>query len=327
MKSMRKLTSYIILLLPLLLGILVWNQRNVIGDWIALRGYKPPVAIAELVDRTAMTPLAEDYLYINKPQLDDRSAFNEHCTNDREHSVVLGCFLGNRNGIYIFNVTTPELSGVREVTIAHEMLHQAYDRLSSRERSHIDGLLQNYAQNKLDNEAIKNQVELYRKSDPDALSNELHSLFGTQVSDLPQELEDYYKQYFTDRKKVVAHYNNYQRAFTERKEKIAAYDAQLADAKQRIDELEKDLELQRDNLDATRDRMDSRRAAGQIEEYNALVGPYNTAIRTYNAGVDELQSLIAEYNETVNARNAIADQEHDLQQSLSSKELPSAAGQ
>lgn len=327
MKSMRKLTSYLALLLPLLLGVLVWGQRNAIGDWIVLRSYTPPPAISELADRTTMTPLAEKYLYINKPQLDDRSAFNKHCTNDREQSVVLGCFLGNRNGIYVFNVTTPELNGVREVTIAHEMLHQAYDRLSSSERSRIDKLLQDYAQNKLDNDAIKNQIELYRKSDPEALPNEMHSLFGTQVGSLPNELEDYYKQYFSDRQKVVSHYNNYQRAFTDRKEKIAAYDAQLASAKQRIDGLEKELESQHDDLDATRDEMDSKRAAGQIEAYNAMVGSYNTAVRAYNAGVEDLQVLISEYNDTVNARNAIADQEHNLQQSLSSKELPSAAGQ
>ena len=327
MKNMRKLISYTILLLPLLLGILVWNQRNAIGDWIALRSYAPPAAISDLADRTTMTPLAKKYLYVNKPQLDDRSAFNKHCRNDREQSVVLGCFLGNRNGIYVFNVTTPELSGVREVTIAHEMLHQAYERLSTSERARIDGLLQDYARNKLDNEAIKTQIELYRKSDPDALPNEMHSLFGTQVGNLPAELEDYYKQYFTNRQKVVADYNNYQRAFTDRKEKIAAYDAQLTEAKQRIDELEKDLEQQRNALDANRSEMDTKRAAGQIEAYNAMVGPYNAAIRAYNAGVSDVQARIREYNEIVSARNAIADQEHDLQQSLSSKELPSAAGQ
>jgi hypothetical protein len=327
MKNLRKLTSYTILLLPLLLGVFVWGQRNAIGDWMALRSYTPPAEISDLADRTTMTPLAEKYLYINKPQLAERSAFNQHCRNDREQSVVLGCFLGNRNGIYVFNVTTPELTGVREVTIAHEMLHQAYDRLSTSDRGRIDRLLQDYARDKLDNEAIKSQIELYRKSEPDALANEMHSLFGTQVGNLPSELEDYYKQYFTDRQKVVTDYNNYQRAFTDRKEKIAAYDAQLAESKQRIDELEKELEQQRDELDVNRNEMDNKRAAGQIEAYNAMVGPYNAAIRTYNAGVDDLQARIAEYNETVNARNAIADQEQDLQQSLSSKELPSAAGQ
>lgn len=327
MKSLRKLASYSILLLPLVLGILVWSHRNAIADWAVLRGYTPPLAISDLADRTTMTPLAEKYLYINKPQLNDRSAFNKHCTNDREQSVVLGCFLGNRNGIYIFNVTTPELEGVREVTTAHEMLHQAYERLSTSERKHIDGLLYNYAQHTLDNEAIKNQIELYKKSDPDALPNEMHSLFGTQVSDLPQELEDYYKQYFTNRQKVVGFYNNYQRAFTERKEKIAAYDAELAEIKQQIDQLEGELEQQRDALDVMRNDMDRKRASGQIEAYNSMVGPYNAAIRSYNAGVGDLQSRINEYNAIVNSRNAIADQEHELQQSLSSKELPSAAGQ
>jgi hypothetical protein len=327
MKNLRKLSSYIVLVVFAVVFVVVWNQRNAIGDWAVLQGYTPSSDIAALADRTTMTPLAKKYLYVNKPQLDDRSAFNKHCTNDREQSVVLGCFLGNRNGIYIFNVTTTELEGVREVTTAHEMLHQAYDRLSNTERSRINGLLQDYYRNDLASDAIKSQIELYKKSEPDALPNEMHSLFGTQVGALPAELEQYYAQYFTDRAKVVAYYTNYQRAFTERKEKIAAFDAQLSDDKQRIDQLEKDLEQQRAHLDDTRDAMDQKRSSGQIDAYNNMVTPYNTAIRTYNNGVEELQRLIARYNTTVNDRNAIADQEHALQQSLSSKELPSAAGE
>lgn len=327
MKSARRLSSFIFLIVFVALFGFTWSQRNAIGDWLVLQNYTPPQDVVQLADRTTMTPLAKNYLYINKPQLDGRAAFNQHCSNISEQSVVLGCFLGNRNGIFIFNVTTPELDGVREVTTAHEMLHQAYERLSSAERSRIDKLLNKYYEAKLDNEAVQKQIDLYKKSEPDALSNEMHSLFGTQVADLPAELEDYYQQYFTDRAKVVAFYDNYQRAFTERKEKIAAFDAQLADTKQRIDSLEKQLEADRDELDSTRDEMDRKRARGDIDGYNAMVAPYNAAIRAYNNGVQELQSLIDSYNQTVVERNAIADQEQALQQSLSSKELPQAAGQ
>jgi len=320
MKFLRRLRPILILAVVLAGYGVVWSHRDAIMDWAALRNYTPPAAISTLADQATMTPLAKHYLYVNHPVLADRDVFNKHCTNEKEQAVVLGCYTGNRNGIYVYKVTDAELNGVQQVTTAHEMLHQAYDRLSSSERTRIDGLLEDYYKSSLTDESVKSQIESYKKSEPDALDNEMHSLFGTEVADLPEPLEQYYKQYFTNRSKVVALYNQYQSAFTTRKAQIATYDAQLANQKPAIAALEKSLEQQVNNLDALKGRLSALRSTPEL--YNAQVSEYNAAVQVYNADLARLKTLISDYNDIVNKRNAIADQEAHLQQSLSSKSLP-----
>lgn len=324
MNTVRRVSAWLLLLSIAILGVLL-VKHDTFFDWIALRNYTPPTEIVAFADATAMTDRAKHLLYINHPLLDGRTAFNKHCTNQAEQSVVLGCYLGNRNGIFIYNVTDAELAGVREVTTAHEMLHQAYDRLPSDERERINALLESYSNKQLSDEAIKKQVALYQKTEPDALPNELHSLFGTQVANLPDELEAYYKQYFSDRTKVVQLYQSYQAAFTTRKAKIAAYDAQLAQQKSTIESLQASLEAQLADLDEAKANLDAYRAAGDTTVYNSLVPGYNSKVSAYNAQLAELKDRIQTYNEIVGARNAIADQEQALQRSLSSKSLPDTA--
>jgi len=304
----------------------VWLQQNAIGDWFVLREYQPSATISQLATDVGMTGSARHYLYVNRPGIEEASAFNKHCTNEREQTVVLGCYLGNRQGIYLFNVQTPELHGVMQVTAAHEMLHQAYDRLSAGQRKHINDLLQNVAQTITDPSLLE-QINAYKQSEPDAVSNELHSLLGTQVAHLPNELETYYKQYFTDRSKVVTYYDGYQAAFRTRQEQIKTYDKELSAQKADIESREKDLESQVAGLNQKRQRMDAERQAGNTELYNQEVPVYNALVDTYNTGLSKLKSVITSYNELVKKRNAIVLQEQQLQQDLSSKQLPSLSGQ
>lgn len=303
--------------------VVAFVQRDPLLDWLVLRGYQPSVQIVAFAERTAMTDRAKRYLYINKPMLDGRDAFNEHCKNDKEHTVILGCFFGDRQGIFIYNVTDYELDGVREVTTAHEMLHQAYDRLLSKERMRIDQLVTDFSKTITDEE-ILSQIETYRKSDIDALPNEMHSLFGTQVAKLPAELEAYYEQYFTDRTKVVTLYDKYQAAFTSRKKQIKEYDKQLAALKIDIDTREAQLRQLNSSLDAQRTQMDAKLRAGDTAGYNRMVASYNAQVGAYNSGYDILKAKIDSYNMIVDKRNAIADQEEALQRSMSSKSLPSS---
>lgn len=327
MNTSRRTRSGILLLCVVVVYVLIWTQRNTLLDWLALHNYAPPSGIAALATRDTMTDKAKEYLYINHPEINDRTAFNKNCPNNSEQSVVLGCFLGDRQGIYIFNVTASELKGVQEVTTAHEMLHQAYERLSTSERKRVDGMLDDFYQNKLADDSIKQQIELYKKSEPDALHNEMHSLFGTEVSSLPGNLESYYSQYFTKRSIVAGYYASYQAAFNERKAQIDAYDQQLAEQKSVIDELEKSLKVELAQLDSLKVQLDSAKRDGEYEHYNALVRPYNDSVSQYNADLETLKAKLAAYNDIVAERNAIADQEQALQQNLSSKSLPSADGE
>lgn len=326
MKFLRRFTPVIALLVLVAAYGLVWSNREAILDWVALRNYSPPASIVSLADQDTMTPLARHYLFVNRPLLADRDVFNKHCTKEHEQSIVLGCYTGNRKGIYVYNITDKELFGVQQVTTAHEMLHQAYDRLDTSERNRIDGLLQDYYRHSLTDASVKAQIAEYQKTEPDAIDNEMHSLFGTEIAQLPSELEDYYKQYFTDRGKVAAFYGQYQAAFTTRKAQIATYDAQLASWKPQIQSAESSLQQQLANLNALRSEMSGLRTSNP-SAYNDRVAGYNAAVQKYNTDLDGLKALIAQYNDVVDKRNAIADQEKHLQQSLSSKSLPDTTEQ
>ncbi len=83
------------------------------------------------------------------------------------------------------------------------MLHAAYNRLNSADKSRIDNSLQKYYQHTLTDQRIKNIIAAYKKTEPNDLVNEMHSIFGTEVAELPPELETYYKQYFSNRSVVV----------------------------------------------------------------------------------------------------------------------------
>lgn len=299
----------------------IWTQRDAIIDWLALRDYTPSSAISQLADDATMTSKGRNFFYVNDPQIEDRAAFNQDCNSQREKALILGCYHGNRQGIYLFKVDTSELKGVEQVTAAHEMLHQAYDRLSSTQRAHINQLLESYREHDLRDEQIKEQIAAYEKSEPNDVINELHSLFGTEVGNLPAELEDYYKQYFTDRAKVVQYYNSYQDAFRSRQAQIDAYDKDLESRKIQIDTLEQSLEQKLAQLDQMKAQMDKYRR-NNVSAYNNLVGPYNTLVDAYNSGLDDLKQKIATYNEIVVKRNAIALEQQQLQQDLSS--LPSS---
>jgi len=305
--------------LLLVLNATLWFGRQPFLDWQALRGYQAPTSISKLAADDTMTAEAQKYFYMNHPVVEDRTNFNKHCPNDSEHSVVLGCFLGNRAGIFLFNVSDPELHGVEQVTAAHEMLHQAYQRLSSAERTRINKLLEDYYKNDLKDQTIKEQVSLYQQSEPTAVADEMHSLFGTQVAQLPDELETYYKQYFTKRSAVTNFYASYQSAFTERKQQIAAYDAQLSSLKSQIDSMERSLAQQKTALNTLQSQMDQYKSSNAYSEYNALVPVYNAKVNTYNADLESLKRKIASYNDIVAKRNAIALEEQTLQQHLSSK--------
>lgn len=304
----------------------VWMQQEAIGDWFALRRYDPPNIVQALAHDTTMTSRARDLFYVNHPSIEDRDAFNKHCTNEREQTVVLGCYLGNRHGIYLFNVQTAELHGVQQVTAAHEMLHQAYDRLSVSEQKHINGLLESFAKT-LTDQTLLDQIAAYKQSEPDAVPNEMHSLFGTQVGTLPPELEAYYRRYFTNRAKIVTFYDSYQAAFNTRKAQIKAYDTEIATQKATISKFEGSLEAQLTSLDAERVRLDSLQNSGDITAYNRAVPGYNQLVDVYNDDLAVLRGKVAAYNQLVKQRNAIALQEQQLQQDLSSKQLPSLSGQ
>ncbi|HSX17622.1 MAG TPA: hypothetical protein VLH86_06000 [Patescibacteria group bacterium] len=307
----RRLWPPVVLVLLVVAGGVLWWQQDTLIDWLQLRGYTPPNNIKELATQDTMTSYAQRLFYVNKPVVEDKTGFNQHCPNASKEVAVLGCFRGDRLGIYVYQVTDKRLDGIEQVTAAHEMLHQAYERLGTKERKRIDTELKAYAATVTD-KTLKGKLDAYKTLEPNDLTNEMHSIFGTEVSDLPPALETYYKQYFTDRQQLIGYHDQYQSAFTQRQQQIKDYDAQLADLNRQITTAKADLKTEEGQLQAQRTTMDGWLKDGKIAEYNAAVPTFNAKVAAYKQHVTAANNLINQYNDLIDKRNAIAVQEQEL---------------
>lgn len=302
--------------LLVVIGLLAW-QHDLASDWLVSRGYHPTAAMQALAHDDTMTAYARRLFYVNKPQIEESAAFNKHCANTYDQVTVLGCFVGNRQGIYVYDITDSRLEGIQQVTAAHEMLHQAYERLNVADRKRVDNLLTSYAKTVTDPD-LQEKIATYRKTEPHDVVNEMHSVFGTEVSDLPPALEQYYRRYFTDRHNITRLHAQYQQAFTERTEQIASYDAQIAELKQQIDTSKTTVDTQEKALEAQRAQLDALAASDEVSAYNAAVPGFNSRVNAQKALISQTNTLIGQYNELIDARNAIAVQKRQLQQAINS---------
>ena len=315
-------TCALLVLIAALAGVVL--NRQAISDWFKLRGYIPPATVAALATDDTMTSEARHLFYVNHPDVTTGVGFTAHCPSGGEKTVVLGCYIGNDHGIYLYNITDSRLNGVEQVTAAHETLHAAYERMSAAERTTINAELLDYYNHDLTDQRIKDTIAEYKKSEPKDVVNEMHSIFGTEVANLPAPLETYYRRYFTDRSKLTTYVATYQAEFTSRSAAIARYDAQLKGLKQQIDTNQAALAQQKTALDAQSQRLSAQRKSNDIAGYNAGVSSYNAAVNSYNNLLETTKGLIAQYNDTVSSRNAIAIEEQELTRALSADSLTTA---
>ena len=299
-------------------GLFGYANRYNVQDWFILRNYTPTAEIEQLANNTAMSEYGQRLFYVSTPELLDKDVFNASCTHTEE-TIVLGCYTGR--DIYIYNVEKEELSGIKEVTAAHEMLHAAYQRLNAREKERVNALLEAMYK-KIQNPRIIKLVAAYQEQDPSIVPNELHSILGTEVELLDQELEAYYQKYFTDRKKVVAYARQYDAVFDGIKNEIDRLYGELNLRKTQISNQEESVEQQLIEITKIKAQMEALERANQIAEYNQLVPQYNAKVNAYNNTIAELKELIDQYNELVNAYNSQTILQKDLINSIDSQYSP-----
>jgi uncharacterized protein YukE len=297
-------------------GVFLWKHDQIL-DWAAARGYEPSREVSQLAADDTFTSYSDQLFRANRPELLGKADFNKHCTDPSDLVTVLGCFTGNRQGIYLYDVADPRLAGVEQVTAAHEMLHQAYQRLGGSEKTRVNGLLQQYHDLKA-SQKLKDKIASYKRSEPGELLNEMHSIFGTEAADIGPELEEYYKKYFSDRQKILAFYNHYQAEFDSLREQIEAYDAQLSALKTEIDQSKQELAALEAELRSDRSQLDAYLAANQIQKYNAAVPGFNAKVNKYRALISDINANVNEYNRILAERNALAVQQRGLQEAIDS---------
>ena len=268
--------------LTLLASISIVFFSQDISDKIAVWSYQPSPAVLSLANRAG---LSENGLFLylaSKPVLDGTQLFNTECDNVENVASILGCYKNSR--IFIYDVSDERLDGIKEVTAAHEMLHAAYARLDENEKNRINTLLQSEYEKIRDNVDFKSRMDFYAKTEPGQIDNELHSVIGTEVAVISQELEEYYNKYFIDRQQIIELNKGYLSVFTQ------------------LDENAKKIIESRNTLI---DLINTR-----TEEYNQLVNNLDSDIIVFNykASNAEFESQ-AQFNQE---RNRLMDRKNSL---------------
>ncbi len=317
---MRKFISVTILFFVLAgVGFAVLN-RQWLRDMYVVQTTDVQLAADELKQQLLLTDHA-DFLYqASLPEVLDATEFNQSCADvQREQSIVLGCY--TRQRFFVFDVDDERLSGVKEVTAAHELLHAVYERMSLEEKGKVDAQVLEVAKTITD-ERFQATLAQYKETEPDQIPNELHSILATEINELPSDLELHYSKYFVDRSRIVGFAKQYAETFTSLDDQISQYDIRLKDLKTSINGLEESLRVQQSELTNVQKKMQQMRSSGRIEEYNSLVPSYNQQIREYNQDVAKLKQAILDYNQLVEERNSLATTQNDLTKELNSNYQP-----
>lgn len=321
---LKRLFAPILVLIILASPIVAAANAQSIDDWWKLRNYIPPASIVQLATQDTMNSYTRHLFYLNHPQLINNAAtFRSpgYCPENL-NTIVLGCYHQGQNGIFIYQVSDPQLAGVVQVTAAHEVLHAVYARLSSSARNQLNSELESYYKNGLTDSRVIDEVKLYQQTEPNDVYDEMSCTFGTEIPNLPAPLENYYKQYFTNRAVITNFAQSYQSEFTSRQDQASLLSTQMSALLSKIDNEEGQLNAELNQINSDRARLDSERSDGQIATYNSDVASFNSEVNSYNAGIASLKTDITSYNQLVSQYNAIAQELATLEKSIDTRLVP-----
>jgi hypothetical protein len=323
---LRRASGLFIGLLLALLALFIALNRQYVLDQVTVWQYKPSAVVSALAERATISDKGLFYFYASQPVVEGSQKFNSQCDRKEPTSAILGCYSADR--IYIYDVNDPRLDGIREVTAAHEMLHAAFERLSEKEKQALGVLLEaEYA--KLDSTELRDRMDYYARAQPGDRANELHSIIGTEIASIGPELEAHYRQYFSDRQKVVQLHAAYQKVFDDLSAQADALGAEVTRLREEISasitahnaaavRLEQDIAALR-----ARERTVDRTSATQVNAYNADRQTLINRADELNRQKAEIDAKTAVFNEKVKQYNDLVVRSNELKQKIDSALAPS----
>ncbi|AKM80119.1 TPA: hypothetical protein DDX46_02190 [Candidatus Saccharibacteria bacterium] len=310
-------------ILFLVLAGLLWFNRQLVVDWISYRQYTPTSEFAAFAERTTMTREGKFYLYASHPSLEKTQNFNKLCDRKESSSAVLGCYAANK--IYVYDIDDTKLDGIREVTTAHEMLHAAYQRLGSDEKTKVNALLDAEYRKRADDTALAERMDFYKRTQPGEHDNELHSIIGTEYDGISNELEKYYERYFDNRAALVQLHAKYAAEFTKLKDEATSLSRQLKDKSGAIETGSAQYNESVKNLNGDIESFNSRATAGQFtsrSEFNSERAALLSRINALEQQRSEIDEQIKLYESLRQRYNATVDESQQLYNSIDSRLAP-----
>ncbi len=282
-----------------------------IFDWVNYQTYDPPAAVASIAEESRFTNDGLFAFYSAQPAIDGTRVFNVKCDRKEENTAILGCYAANK--IYIFDVTDERLDGIQEVTAVHEMLHFVYQRTSGADLEKINALLDIEAKKLEKDKEFADRMEFYARTEPGERYNELHSIIGTEVSKISDELEEYYEKYF-DRQHIVELHKDYKKEFEKLEVRAEQLKKQIDSVSSKIDKakdayardiksLDRDIanfNARADNNDFTsQSQFDAERASliSRVDQLKHTRASINAMVDTYNKLIKEHNDIVIESRE------------------------------
>jgi prefoldin subunit 5 len=280
----------------------VFANQVFLVDWWRYRHFEPPAEIVAMAQRTELTDTGRFRAFSSEPALNDAAEFNANCPPKSADVNVLGCYDG-RN-IFIFRVTEPALDGIEEVTLVHEMLHAQYARLTNSKRDEINRWIDDYVAAH-DTERMQSHMANYSEDD---WHNELHSIIGTEYTDLSPELLDYYNTLF-DYTKVLELFDGYHTAFAAISARAEAIHAEADALAQEINSQSTAFNSDTTTLNAAIEDFNRRAGSGYFE----TIEDFNSERRALMIEQDRLEALRTAVNQKIERYNALAAELQQLQ--------------
>lgn len=323
MKKNSSVFLYVIgILLLVVAGVLVWAMLNLqwLEDWWRGKDYQPVGEMLQIRNSLGLTERGEFLFQASTPKLAESDEFNSICrTAEDEEIAVLGCYTDKN--IYVYNITSAELDGIKELTTAHELLHAVWDRMSEEERDELatalrrvsDGADEHFQEELMTYDEAQRQEELFVRA-------------GTEIMNVPTELEKIYAEVFKDQDAIVAFYNKYIAVFRAMEAEMEALEGEMKSVGAEIEGTSNDYERRMGQLNAD---IASFNACADVagcfktnEEFYARRGELLAQQGELNAMYDRINQLIDKYNELVLKYNADVTKTNKLNQIMNSNSKP-----
>lgn len=208
-------------------GVVAIGPEKVTTAVTGLFAAAPPDAdLVAVADKALLTEEGRELLYSSTPRLATLDEIGDMCGDG-----AIGCY-HRFLGISIHQPNDARVADLAVTTLAHELLHAAYDELAPIEAADVDDLLHAELTRIPAEDPIHTQIAGSVGDHAESLETELFAYLGSQVNldgGFAPELEAVYAQYFTDRFALAGIYGRIQGMITTvYDEVVAAQDALVA---------------------------------------------------------------------------------------------------
>lgn len=328
-KIATRILTTLLLLVVLVGGTLAYLHRQQINDHFAAQRFEASTEIVQLTNRLQLTEAGHRIFWASQPTLDSSQNFNSQCANvdHSEDGHILGCFTGGR--IHLFNVTDERLGGIVEVTAAHELLHASFARLGNSERASLVRKLNNLYKEIIPGyPELEQRMSVYSSLSKTAFANELHSVLGTEQRELPEWLEEHYKDWFEDRGVILDFFDGYHAVFNELKQRATELETTMAELRADVEQRSKayDEAVSKFNVEwaAFIARNEAFKFSANPDEFYRLRDEFYGRRDALGEEMRNLNADIARYEEMRTELLALSELNHELEQQLDSDLAPPA---